>query len=383
MVVFGIIDMATRIAIVTPTYPPYRGGIGRVAAQDAEQLRALGYDVDVYVPEKDSGDDTIALREFLRYGKAAFVPGVTKVLKKYDLTILHYPFFGGAEPLACAKRLTGIGKLAVVYHMDVVGKGPLRWFFKAHTALCMPRVLDAADAVIVTSIDYVEHGNAKRSFDRHKEKFYALPPSVDSTRFSPGEKPKGLLARYGIGADEQVILFVGGLDAAHYFKGVPSLLSALTASALAGTRLVIVGDGALREGFERTAKDLGIDRRVTFAGSVSEDELPSHYRLADVFAFPSVDKSEAFGIAALEAMSSGVPAVASDLAGVRTIVRNSVTGRTIRPGSVSSLIGALKGLLGDDRVRQEYGRNARKMVEEGYTDAVRQRRLGDILKDIL
>lgn len=375
--------MAARIAIVTPTYPPYRGGIGKVAAQDAAQLRALGYDVDVYVPAKDSGEDTIALREFVRHGKAAFVPGVARVLRKYDLTLLHYPFFGGAEPLACAKRLFGGGKLVVVYHMDVVGKGPLKWFFSAHTALCMPRILSVADAVIVTSLEYAEHGNARRSFDRYREKFHALPPSVDSVRFSPGAKPKELLERYGIGMDEPVILFVGGLDAAHYFKGVPSLLSALTASELAGTRLVIVGDGDLRAGFEQAAKELGIERRVAFAGSVSEDALPLHYRLADVFAFPSVDKSEAFGIAALEALSSGVPVVASDLAGVRTIVRDGVTGRTVRPGSVSALVGGLKGLLGDDTMRKEYGRNARQMVEEGYTDAERQRRLGDILKDVL
>lgn len=374
--------MAARIAIVTPTYPPYRGGIGKVAAQDAAQLRALGYDVDVYVPAKDSGDGTVALRESVRYGKAAFVPGVTKVLRKYDLILLHYPFFGGAEPLACAKRLFGGGKLVVVYHMDVVGKGPLKRLFSAHTALCMPRILRIADAVIVTSLDYAEHGNAKRSFDRYREKFHALPPSVDSARFSPGTKPKELLERYGIGTDEQVILFVGGLDAAHYFKGIPSLLSALTASELMKARLVIVGDGDRRAGFERIAKDLGIDRRVTFAGSVSEDALPSHYRLADVFALPSVDKSEAFGIAALEALSSGIPVVASDLAGVRTIVRDGVTGRTVRPGSVSALIGAIKGLLEDEGTRKAYGRNARQMVEEGYTDAERQQRLGDILKDV-
>ncbi len=120
--------MSRSVAIVTPVFPPYRGGIGTVAETDAHQLAALGLDVHVYVPTQAgtaaSGPFTVhELRPWLRYGKAALVPQVAGLLGRYDFVLLHHPFFGGSEPLVAAKTLTGRGRLLVTYHMDVVGTG--------------------------------------------------------------------------------------------------------------------------------------------------------------------------------------------------------------------------------------------------------------------
>jgi len=382
--------MPEKIAIVTPTFPPYRGGIGKLAELDARQLAGAGFDVTVLrpeprqpAPEPPAPYAVRGLKPRGRFGNAAFVPGVRSALKEFPLVFLHYPFFGAAEVLWLARKFGGRAKLALVYHMDVVGRGPLGAFFRWHTRFCMPRILRSADRVIVTSFDYFRNSNAAPLLRRNESFFRELTPSVDAARFSPGGKPPALLARYGLDASDRIVVFVGGLDRAHYFKGIPALLRALTVRDLAGAKAVIVGGGDLRPEYEKLAAELGLSGRVVFAGPVSDAELPDHYRLGDVFAFPSIDRSEAFGVAALEALSSGLPVVASDLPGVRTIVRHGETGYRVRPGSVSGLADGLARLLNDPVLRQRLGENARRVAVEEYSDAVRARKLRQIAAELL
>jgi len=381
--------MPQKIAIITPTFPPYRGGMGKLAELDAKQLAELGHEVHVYRPEPRQPAAAPAqpfavhdLRPWFRFGNAALVPDVRRVLRQYPLVFLHYPFFGAAEIVAWCRRSAPGTKLVIVYHMDVVGRGLLGAFFRWHTRWCLPRILRTADRVIVTSFDYLNSSNAE-PLRKRQVKFRELAPSVDSARFAPDGKPTRLLSRYGLKADDRVVLFVGGLDRAHYFKGIPSLLQALMIKELAGARAVIVGDGDLRPEYEKLAAKLGPAGRVVFAGGVSDEDLPDHYRLADVFAFPSVDRSEAFGVAALEALASGVPVVASDLPGVRTIVRQGETGFRAPPGSVSGLAAGLVRVLNDDILRRRLGAAARQMVTAEYSDEVRRKRLQQIVTEVL
>ena len=378
--------MSTKIAIVTPTFPPYRGGIGKVAEADALDLAAAGYETVVFTPTSGArptdGFTVREIRPWFRVGNAACAPELRKLFNEFALVLLHYPFFGGAEFVALGRRFAPRGKLAVVYHMDVVGQGLRGLIFGAHKLAVQPFVLRSADRIIVTSFDYLQESNIAGYFSGRESHFRELAPPVDVDRFAPGPRPAALLARYGLDPADRVILFVGGLDRAHYFKGVPNLLQALTSVGLADAHAVIVGDGDLRPGFEALAASLKLGGRVSFAGSVKEDELADHYRLADIFAFPSIDRSEAYGIAALEALSSGVPVVASDLPGVRTIVRHGETGYCVPPGSVSGLAVRLADLLGDDAARQRFGRIAREMAVNEYSAAIRRRKLLQTVQEL-
>src|SRR5688572_10803376 len=282
--------MTRSVAIVTPTFPPYRGGIGTIAELDARQLTALGLDVHVYSPSAAGDDDERTpyvrhrLLPLFRYGNAAFAPSVARLLETHAMVLLHYPFFGGAEPLWAAKRLSGKGKLVVTYHMDVVGAGALRAAFALHTRFWMPSILREAERILVTSFDYAERGNLAAMFSSERNRFRELPPAVDTDRFRPGPKPPELLKRHKLSPDDRIIVFVGGLDRAHYFKGVPVLLRALASRPLAGAKAVIVGDGDLRRSFEKLARTPSIAGRAIFAGGASDKDLPGYYRLGDVFA---------------------------------------------------------------------------------------------------
>lgn len=392
--------MPKKIAIVTPVFPPYRGGIGRVAETDAQQLAELGHEVTVFVPgvkpiKKTAGGFAVhKLHAWFRYGHAAFVPGVIKLLDSHDIVIMHFPFFGAVEPLALRRALadkTGKprrGKLVFEYHMDVAGRGYIVPFFSAPTMAFTPEIMSVADRVIVTSFDYAKSSRVAGPLRAKPDLFRELPPSVDTDRFSPS--PQGdarrcgseIRQRWNIPEGKPLVAFTGGLDQAHYFKGVPVLLRAFATSELADARLIIVGDGSERTKFQKLAADLEVSDRVIFAGGVSDTALVEILRCADIFAFPSTDRSEAFGIAALEAMSCGLPVVASDLPGVRTIVRRAETGTPVAPGSSSSLAVALGHICKDAQMRRSMGEAARRMAVEEYGYDRRKERLAAIIDEL-
>jgi len=376
-----------RIAIVTPAFLPYRGGMCVVAQQDAEQLAALGHKVDVFVPgegqpQGKGGYGVHRLRVWFRYGNAAWVPGAGRACEDHDLAVLHYPFFGGAEAVALARYRGRCGKLVIYYHMDTIGRGVVRAVSRAYNSIMRDRILQAADRILVTSFDYARSSALEDIARTDPSRLRELPPAVDIGRFAPGEKAASLMDRYGLDARKPVVVFVGGLDKAHYFKGVDILIRSLVVKSLDGVQALVVGEGGLRSGYEKLVGDLGLSDRVKFAGAVSDSELPDHYRLADVFAFPSIDRSEAFGIAALEAMSCGVPVVASDLPGVRTIVRDGETGYLVKPGSVSALAARLADILDDGRLRKTFGENGRNMAVDEYSYERRTEKWGRIAEEL-
>lgn len=357
-----------------------------MAEMDARQLTAAGFDVTVITPMA-KGDDSEhpfpvrRIRPVFRYGNAGFCPQLRGIWREFDLVILHYPFYGGAEPLVWGKPKGNGAKLAVMYHMDTVGSGLIGRIFSAHRRLVMPWVLGKADVIIGTTDDYLNSSHAAPVIRRLGLRVRELPPSVDTVRFRPSGPDRELLERHGLVRGDRTVLFVGGLDRAHYFKGIPYLMRALTVRSLDGVKAVIVGQGEMRGEYGRLAESLGLADRVIFAGGVGEGDLARYYRLADAFVFPSVDRSEAFGIAVLEALASGVPAVASDLPGVRTIVRDGETGYRFRPRSVSDLAVRLSLLLDDDEDRIRLGRNARQVAVSEYSDAVRSEKLADIVRE--
>ena len=245
-----------KIAIVSPVFPPYRGGIGTVAHTEALELSSRGHEVSVFAPDykttpseaekrfesssSKKTPDVFLLRPLLKYGNAGFLPQLFWRLRKFDAVHLHYPFFGGAEVVWLWKFFHRKTKLIITYHHDVIGRGWLGNFFDWHTKNLMPHILKSADKMLVSSFDYVKNSNAKDIFSKYSGKFEELPFGLDIKRFSPREKSKELLTRHNLRDDDNIILFVGGLDKAHYFKGVEHLISAKCK--VKSAKLLIVGD---------------------------------------------------------------------------------------------------------------------------------------------
>ncbi len=363
-----------KIAEVTSTFPPYKAGIGNIAYHNAWLLSRLGHEVTVFTPRQSFFIKHIdeypfqvkRLYPWFKYGNAGILPQLLYKLPKYDVVHLHYPFFGGAEMIYLLDKIKDI-KLVLTYHMDVVGTGLLKKFFDFHTKNVLPHILNRADKIIVTSWDYAQNSNIKERIKVEEEKFYEVPCGVNHLLFKPRFKDKELIKKYNL-YNKKIILFVGSLDKAHYFKGVNVLIQAIKKIADNDDfRLLIVGEGDLKESYESMVDSFGLNNKIIFAGYVSDKELPRYYNLADLVVLPSTDKSEAFGIVLIEAMASGKPVIAGDLAGVRSVVDKKKTGLLIKTNDIDNLVKMIKFLLANPRIAKEYGLAGRQKVLESYT----------------
>jgi alpha-maltose-1-phosphate synthase len=186
---------------------------------------------------------------------------------------------------------------------------------------------------------------------------------ADPTRFSP--EPE---------ATRRGVLFVGRLTP---HKGVDRLIEALPENA--GLRVVGSGghdpDPPERD-YPELVRRLAAQRHVEFLGVVPDIDLPALYRSAQVLALPSVQRtcygrevvlSELLGLAAIEAMASGTPVVASSLGGLPEVVEDGVTGFLVEPGNVAELRGRLAQVLADRRLAERLGRSARERFLEKFT----------------
>ena len=354
-----------KIAVVTPVWPPYRGGIGTVAYNQARVLGERGFEVTVLTP--DYGQDHALtpcltkegvriefIKPVLKYGNAAWVPDLVKRLKEFDVVILQYPFFGGMRAVYRSKKRHNF-KLIVNYNMDVVGSGLKGLVFWYATKFFLPRMVALADFVLASSADYAQHSALGRFWNSERSKFKIIPNGVDVKRFAFSGSPR-----------ERLVLFVGGLDAAHYFKGVEYLIKAVPLVGYDDFKVVIAGQGKLRERYERLVEELGVSDRIKFAGGVSDDCLVKLYQMAMVTVLPSIDQSESFGIVLAESLACGTPVIASDLPGVRSVFENNVSGLVVDPRDIQALAGGLKHVLENQEKTRAMGLSGRKLAEEKY-----------------
>lgn len=378
-----------KIAVVCSTFPPYRGGMGNVAYYNAWYLATQGHQVTVFTPFykrlKNVRDEypfkVVRLYPWFKYGNSGFLPQLIWRLWKFDIIHLHYPFFGGAEIIYFLDKIKDI-KLVITYHMDVVGTGILSSFFRWHTEHVLPRIIDRADKVLVTSWDYAKSSALRDWIEAEPEKFIELSIGVNHLLFKPRFRDKVLTERYDL-YDKQVVLFVGALDRPHYFKGVNILIQAIfKINDSDDFRVLIVGGGDMLDSYKSLADNLGLSKKIIFVGRVDDQELLRYYSLADMLVLPSIDRSEAFGIVALEAMACGLPVIASDLAGVRSVVSKKETGLLVKPGSVQNLADMIHTLLKNSKLARTLGQSGRQKVLDNYTWEIVGKKLNEIINNL-
>ena len=221
-----------------------------------------------------------------------------------------------------------------------------------------PIILRIADSITCASLDYVKHGDLARFYAKHSGLFLRVPFGVDNKLFCPSDVVK-----------QKRLLFVGGLDTAHYFKGVEVLLTAFASlgERVQTYRLIIVGDGDLLPAYRQLVRDLKIDNRVDFISDASDVELAKIYRESTALILPSINGCEAFGLVLLEAMASGLPVIASNLPGVRCVFKNGSQGLLVEPGNAEDLAKKIWQLVSQEKQTTAMGIASRQLVEEQYT----------------
>jgi glycosyltransferase involved in cell wall biosynthesis len=304
----------------------------------------------------------------LPIGKAGFMTSLFERLKAFDIIHLYYPFFGTDLIVLLFKILNPGKKLVLHYEMDPVGEDWKRHLFKIYLKLFLGYIVRWSDKIGVLSFDHARNSYLSKYLPEHLNKFSELPNGVNTNYFKPAIRDIELAEKYKIKDSDKVIIFVGGLDSQHYFKGVDILLEAFSKlrSKIKDIKLLIVGDGNLKKKYQSQAKSLGISEETIFPGWISNEDLPGYYNLSDVFVLPSTARTESFGIVIAEAQACGVPVVVSNWPGSRETLKDGETGFLVNPGDVNDLANKIEKLLLDDDLRKVMGEKGRIRAVELY-----------------
>jgi phosphatidylinositol alpha-1,6-mannosyltransferase len=152
-------------------------------------------------------------------------------------------------------------------------------------------------------------------------------PNTFKTMFAPGESSQ---TRAVLGMEnKRILLTVARMDASQQYKGQDRVISAIPYVLAQGhdVQYFVVGEGDDRTRLESLASKMGVSDRVHFFGAVKLQDLTNLYRAADLFVMPST--GEGFGIAFLEAMTSGTPVLGLDIAGARDALADGELGTIV------------------------------------------------------
>jgi glycosyltransferase involved in cell wall biosynthesis len=196
----------------------------------------------------------------------------------------------------------------------------------------------------------------------------------------PQEAVQRVRREFGLADDEAVILSVGRVSQE---KGHADLIRAAAAlAAMSGApqfRVVIVGDGPERERLAQLATQLGIEKRIAFAG-FQRDTKP-YYAMATAVAVPS--HSEGSPNVVLEAMAAGLPLAANAVGGVPEILEEGVTGLMVPPRNPDAMAKALLRILSDAELRLRLGAAARARAESSHAPVAYRRTLVEFYQNTL
>ena len=362
-----------KILLINYEYPPLGGGAGQATAALAREFAAAGHEpliltsrfrdqpaeevVDgvriVRVPVIRRRQDRCTPPEMLTFLASASWTALRQIAAwKPDATIAFFGIPSG--PVALLLKLTtGTPYVVSLRGGDVPGFQPydLALFHKLLGPIIRLLWRHAA-ATIANSAGLQALG----------QKFApelpigVIPNGVNASTFHPAAEERATPGPVRL-------LFVGRVV---FQKGLDVLFRAL--AALPTDRdweLEIIGDGDARPALTLEAAQLGIAPRITFSGWQDRAVIAERYRTVDLFVFPSRD--EGMPNVVLEAMASGLPIVATAIAGSEELVRDGENGHLVPPESAPALTAALARLIAQPETRRAMGRASRERIEREYT----------------
>ena len=195
-----------------------------------------------------------------------------------------------------------------------------------------------------------------------RERVRIIPPGLDFTRFSPGDRVAAR-QRLGLPQDGYLIVSVRRLVRR---MGIDILIRAAGKLASRGVPFIVAigGAGTERKALEALRSGLQLDDNVRFLGRVPDADLPELLRAADLIAVPS-RSMEGFGISTIEGLASGTPVIATD-SGASPEILGPIDRALLVPADPEALAARLEELLRDAGRRSELGRKGVESVRSRY-----------------
>ncbi len=205
-----------------------------------------------------------------------------------------------------------------------------------------------------------------------------IPVGIPLAKFKPCTDRAALRAWLGVPAENgpALITFVGRLSEQ---KGVDVLFEAarLVAARQVNFQLWLVGDGPLRPGLEKQARELGLEARIRFWGW--QEDVTPYLQASDLFVLPS--RYEAMPISLLEALACGLPAVVTKVGENEEIVRGETNGLVVAPENAPELAEALARLVTSTDLSRKMAQNAPGSAAH-FDEAVTAQRVEGVYREV-
>ncbi len=353
----------TKVALVTPYYPPKIGGVERYVAQLAQGLAGETDFTPVVITTRakglrthrsvEDGVEVIRLGAWFRVSNTPLSPlwplQVRRWLRRTEAQIVNahapVPGLGDIAILASGQRRVVFTYHAGTMHKGAEGSGLADRIIAAYERFVLPRVFDRCDVPVPVGPSSLAAG---------KPGAVLITPGVDLARFTPGET-----ASRG-----RELVYVGRMDRTSSWKGVDVLINALSLLGdIPGLRLKLVGEGDALPDHLALAQRLGVRDRVDAAGALAGDELVRAMQTAAVLVLPSTTDAECAGTVLMEAMACSTPVVASNVGSLAYVVNDGEAGIIVPPADPVRLAAACRELLTDPERAAKLGAAGRARAE--------------------
>lgn len=325
--------------------------------------------------EHDGPVRVVRVGRWANVAKLDIPPGLPRALRRLlrdppDIWHLHAP---NITMMLAVLAFPKVRPLVITHHSDIVRQRFLRHVVKpVETAMYRQ-----AAAVLSDSPGYVD---GSPLLQRFAGKVAVLPLGIDLSPFrdpSPQALAHATAMRERFGSP--LWLCVGRLI---YYKGLDVALAALRD---VPGRLLIIGTGPLEGELRRRAAELGVADRVVWAGHSSPDQLIGAYHAATALWFPSVARSEGFGLVQVEAMTAGCPVINTAIpgSGVPWVCRHEEEGLTVPVNDAAKLADAAKRLLNEPGLRDRLAAAGRARAATEFDHRVMGERSLEIYRGVI
>lgn len=346
-------------------YPPHMGGIENTTQNIAEWLSEAGIQCDVLCTNEKNESvkedyPKYTVHRTASLGLVASVALSFSYIKKfkhlqsaYDILHIHLP-----HPLANLAMLYARPQVKVVihWHSDIIRQKKLLKLYEPLQKWLLKR----ADAIIATSPKYVE---GSPYLLRYQEKVTSIPSVIDPKRLIVDpQKVRQIRKRF---EGRKIIFSLGRLI---YYKGFEYLIEA--AQYLDDSYVVLIGgEGELKQALEKQIKNAHSENKVLLLGRIPPADLGSYYEACDLFCMSSTEKSEAFGLVQVEAMSRGKPIVATKIpgSGVSWVNQHLETGLNVEPADAEAIAGAIQQIVENSELYEKLSSNCFKRFQDYFS----------------
>ncbi len=357
-----------KLLFINSEYPPVGAGAGNASANLARLLVEMGNEVVVVtsafgsLPREESHDGVRILRALAvrkrvdrsnAFEQTTFIAGAAgrclTLMRAWKPDVV-LAFFGVPSGVVAwiLRLLYGTPYVVSLRGGDVPGFRPYDfWFYHKIAAPFLRLIWHGAACVVANSLGLRD---LARGFDASVN-ISVVPNGVDVGRFVVAERSWS----------SPRILSVGRIV---YQKGLDLALTALAGLKELDWEWRVVGDGPQLPILERMQREQNLDGRIQFLGWQQAPQLAREYAQATLFLFPSRD--EGMPNAVLEAMASGLPVIATKIAGNEELVLDGETGTLVPTGDASALREALQRLLADEQRCERMGRAGRARAEHEF-----------------